>query len=64
MSPVLRTSLHIVVLLIGIALMVGGIVTGKHGATVVGIIIAGVSVQQWMKWNKGRPRDNRNSSTP
>jgi uncharacterized membrane protein YczE len=64
MSPVLRTSLHIVVLLMGIALMVGGIVTGKHGATVVGIIIAGVSVQQWMKWNKGRPRDNKNSSTP
>jgi uncharacterized membrane protein YczE len=64
MSPVLRTSLHIVVLLMGIALMVGGIVTGKHGATVVGIIIAGVSVQQWMKWNKGRPRDNKNSSIP
>ena len=64
MSPIFRTSLHIVVLLMGIALMVGGIVTGKHGATVVGIIIAGVSVQQWMKWNKGRPRDNKNSSTP
>ena len=54
MNPVLRTSLHIVVLLISIVLMVGGIVTGKHGATVGGIIVAGVSVQQWTKWSKER----------
>jgi uncharacterized membrane protein YczE len=64
MSSGLRTSLHIVVLLMGIALMVGGIVTGEHGATVIGIIVAGVSVQQWMKWIKGRPHETKNSSTP
>jgi hypothetical protein len=57
MNPVLRTILHIVVLLIGITLMVGGIVTGKQGASVVGLICAAVSVQQWMKWSKERPRD-------
>ena len=54
MNPALRTLIYIVVLLMGLALMVGGIVTGKHGATVVGVIVAGVSVQQWMKWSKER----------
>ena len=60
MNPSLRTLLHVVVLLMGIALMVGGIVTGKHGATVVGLICAAVSVQQWMKWSKERSRDSKN----
>jgi len=60
MNPSLRTLLHVVVLLMGIALMVGGIVTGKHGATVVGLLCAAVSVQQWMKWSKERSRDSKN----
>jgi hypothetical protein len=59
MSPFIRTILHVVVLLVGIALLVGGIVTGKHGATVVGLICAAVSVQQWMKWSKARSRENK-----
>jgi hypothetical protein len=54
MNPALRTFLHIVVLLIGIALMIGGIIAGEHGATVVGIIVAAISTQQWMKWSKER----------
>jgi hypothetical protein len=54
MNPVVRISMHIVVLLMGIALMIGGITIGRHGATVVGIIVAAVSVQQWMKWSKER----------
>jgi len=32
--------------------MIGGIMTGKHGATVGGLIIAAVNAQQWMEWNK------------
>ena len=48
----IRHLLHAVVLFIGLILMIGGIITGKHGATVVGIIVAAVDVQQWMKWYK------------
>jgi hypothetical protein len=59
MNPSLRTFLHVVVLLMGIVLMVGGIVLDKHGATVVGLICAAVSVQQWMKWRKDRSRDDK-----
>jgi hypothetical protein len=48
----IRHLLHAVVLVIGLILMIGGIITGKHGATVGGIIVAAVDVQQWMKWYK------------
>lgn len=48
----LRQIIHAVILVIGLVLMIGGIATGKHGATVVGIIISGVTVQQWLQWNK------------
>jgi hypothetical protein len=34
--------------------MAGGIVTGKHGATIIGLIVAAVNVQQWIAWNKRR----------
>jgi hypothetical protein len=37
-----------IVVVLGIVLMIGGIVIDKHGATVVGIIIAGVAAQQYM----------------
>jgi hypothetical protein len=59
MNPTLRTIAHVVVLLMGIVLMIGGIITGKHGATVGGVICAGVSVQQWMQWSKERRREDR-----
>lgn len=32
--------------------MVVGIITGKHGATFIGIMVAAVNVQVWMRWNK------------
>lgn len=48
----IRHLLHAVVLIAGLILMIGGIITGKHGATVGGIIVAAVDVQQWMKWYK------------
>ena len=59
MNHPLRTLIYVVVLLMGLALMIGGIITGKHGATVVGVIVSGVSVQQWMKWTKERSQRNK-----
>lgn len=47
-----RQIVHILLVLIGLGLMVGGIITGKHGATVIGLIVAAVSIQQWIQWNK------------
>lgn len=44
--------LHGLVLILGLTLIVGGIVTEKYGAVVIGIIVAGVSVQQFLKTNK------------
>lgn len=37
---------------LGLVLIVGGIVTGKHGATVIGLIVAAVNAQQLIYWNK------------
>ena len=51
-NKLIRHIIHSLILLIGLILMIGGIVTGKHGATVIGIIVSAVSVQQWMQWNK------------
>jgi hypothetical protein len=34
--------------------MLGGIMSGKHGATVIGLIVAAVNAQLWMQWNKKR----------
>ena len=43
-----RKLLAFVVVLLGIVLLIGGIVTGKHGATVVGIIVSGVAAKQYI----------------
>ena len=43
-----RKLLAFVVVLLGIVVLIGGIVTGKHGATVVGIIVSGVATQQYI----------------
>ena len=52
----MKTSTQLVLALVvvglGIALMIGGIVTGKHGATVVGIIVAGVAAQRYLTLRK------------
>lgn len=47
-----RQLIHVLVFIIGLILMIGGIITGKHGATVGGIILAAVNVLQWIEWNK------------
>lgn len=49
-----RKIVHIILLLIGLCLMLGGIMSGKHGATVIGLIVAAVNAQLWMQWNKKR----------
>jgi hypothetical protein len=56
-SPKTRHFIHGLILVCGLVLMIGGIITGKHGATVVGIIIAGVNVQQWIQWQKKSKND-------
>jgi hypothetical protein len=55
-----RQLIHGLILVGGLVLMIGGIITGKHGATVVGLIVAAVNVQQWIQWNKNN--DNKNQS--
>jgi hypothetical protein len=47
-----RQFVHGLILVCGFVLMIGGIITGKYGATAIGITIAGVNVQQWMQWEK------------
>jgi hypothetical protein len=50
----MRTFIYVLVIILGLVLMIGGIITGKHGATVIGLIVAGVTAQQWLQWNKRR----------
>jgi|GEM_PF-1516258 len=52
MIPNIRTVLAVITTVVGIALMVGGIVTGKHGATVVGLCVAAVATQQLIATRK------------
>ena len=47
-----RQFIHGLILVCGLILMIGGIITGKHGATVGGLIVAAVNVQQWIHWDK------------
>jgi hypothetical protein len=45
MTPRVRTILAAITAIVGIGLMAGGIVTGKHGATVVGLCVAVAATQ-------------------
>ena len=47
-----RSYAHIILFIVGIVLMVGGIVTRKYGASVVGLIVAAVNYWQWDAWRK------------
>jgi hypothetical protein len=47
-----RQFIHELILVCGLILMIGGIITGKHGATVGGLIVTAVNVQQWIHWDK------------
>jgi len=37
--------------------LIGGIVTGRHGATVVGIIVAGVAARNYLSLRKRKSGD-------
>lgn len=53
-----RDIVHFLMVVVGLGLMIGGIMTGKYGATVIGLIVAAVSVKQWMHWNKNYHHKN------
>ena len=44
-----RTLVHGAIALLGVILMIGGLARGKHGATVVGLIVAAVNTQLWLR---------------
>lgn len=52
MKGFFATILPPIVILMGIALLVGGFITQKYGAVVVGLIAAGVAAQQWVERRK------------
>lgn len=51
-------TIHILLVVIGIGLMIGGIITGKHGATIIGLIISSVNAQQSIRWSKKKKNNN------
>ncbi len=55
-----RQLIHGLILVVGLVLMIGGIITGKYGATVTGLIVATVNVQQWIHGNKNEKSNNKN----
>ena len=52
MTPQARRLLHVVLFLIGLALIIGGAVTKRYGAWIIGLIVAAVTCWQWWKWNR------------
>jgi hypothetical protein len=45
----LQRTFHGFLTLTGIGLMVGGLIARVNGAVVIGLIIAGVNANQWLK---------------
>ena len=54
MTKAIRTVLTTIVVLLGVGMMVGGIITRKNGAVVVGLIVAAVATQQWIAIRRQR----------
>jgi len=54
-----KKVLALVVVVVGVVLIIGGIVTGNRGATVVGIIISGVAMQQYIAVRKKADNTNK-----
>ncbi len=63
MNTRVRVFLHGFVFILGLALIVAGIDGAQHGAVVIGIIVAGVSVQQFLKTKKAT-KDDRLGHAP
>ena len=47
-----RRLVHYLIIALGLILIVGGIITGKYGAWIIGLIVAAVNFQQIKKLNK------------
>lgn len=60
MTPKTRILAHGLLLLVGLALMIAGIVSETHGATAIGLIVAGVNAQQFLSRRKGDASHPRN----
>lgn len=56
MTQEIPAILAAIVVLLGLGLMVGGIITGKNGAVVVGLCVAAVAAQRWIAMRKQRRR--------
>ena len=54
MTTTTRRYLHLVTFLIGLLLMVGGIAAEMPGASIVGLIVAAVNIQQWLCLRSGQ----------
>jgi hypothetical protein len=52
-----RAWAHGLVIVLGVALMIGGIVTGKAGAGIVGLLITAFNVEPWQKAMRARRGD-------
>lgn len=59
MNSSTKKVLALVVVVVGVVLIIGGIVTGNHGATVVGIIVSGVALQQYIAVRKKADKTNK-----
>jgi hypothetical protein len=57
MSSSLQLILAAVVVILGIVLIVGGIIRGRHGAVAVGVLVAGVAMNTVLTlWKKRNDR--------
>jgi hypothetical protein len=59
MSMQLRTILAAILSPLGVVIMIGGIITGKHGAVPIGMIVAAVAAQQWLALRKQARQSNQ-----
>jgi hypothetical protein len=59
MNARLQIVMNIVIAIMGIAIIVIGIVKDNHSATVIGMIVAAINAQQWMKWKRQRSKEEK-----
>ena len=63
MKAQVRLVVHGLLFVLGLVLMVWGIVAAKYGGAVIGLIVAAVNVQQFLKKNKAM-KDERLGHAP
>ncbi|MBP6874760.1 MAG: hypothetical protein KBD56_01665 [Candidatus Eisenbacteria bacterium] len=61
MTKAIHTVPATIVALLGVGLTVGGIITRKNGAVVVGLIVAAVAIQQWIAIRRRRGEGDKPS---